>query len=456
MTDSLSALVVGAGISGLACAHALRKSGVDAHVLEASPRVGGLIQSVRQDGFLLECGPQSFSGTGPLLQLCRELGIENQLLRAPEHAPRFVLIGGGLRPVPLSPPAFFLSGFVSAGTKWAILRDMFGRSTPSAAEESITAFVCRKFSPELLEKLVGPFVSGIYAGDPEKLSLSAAFPQLREAEASAGSVVRGMIRAAKRDRTAGQQRRELLSFRDGNETLPRALAEKLGTALHLGARVSAIRCPAPAQFVVTASINGSERTFATPNLILATPTEAAATLLSELSPEFHAPLDGIEYAPVAVVSLGYRKSDVRRSLEGFGFLVPRSAGLQILGSVWNSSLFPGRAPDGHALLTSFVGGATNPAAVRLSPDQLTALVHRELSPILKLAQPPVFSHATVYERAIPQYNLGHATRMKTLDTISAKLPGLFFAGNYLRGPAIGACVEHAQELAAQAIRRLKP
>jgi len=457
MADSLPALVIGAGVSGLACACALRKSGVDAHVLEASPRAGGVIESVRRDGFLLELGPQSFSGTAPLLDLCRELGIESQLQRAPERAPRFVLIDGALRPVPLSPPAFFSSSFVGAGTKLAILRDLFGRTSPPVAEESIGAFVRRKFSPELLEKLIGPFVSGIYAGDPEKLSLSAAFPQLYEAEASAGSVLRGVMRASKRNKSAGQQRPLLLSFRDGNETLPRTIAQKLGSALHLGARVSTVRCSSPAStFFVTASVDGSERVLTTQNLILASPTDVAATLLVELSREFRTTLAEVEYAPVAVVSLGYRKSDVGRSLEGFGFLVPRSAGLQILGSVWNSSLFPGRAPDGHALLTSFVGGATNPPAARFSPAQLTALVHRELSPILKITNPPVFSHVTVYERAIPQYNLGHATRMKTLDTISAQCPGLFFAGNYLRGPAIGACAEQAQEVAAQVVRRLNP
>jgi oxygen-dependent protoporphyrinogen oxidase len=205
---------------------------------------------------------------------------------------------------------------------------------------------------------------------------------------------------------------------------------------------------------VTAQIDGSERTLTTQNLILATPTSAAAILLGELPSESRAALSEIAYAPVAVVSLGYRKGNVGRSLEGFGFLVPRPAGLQILGSVWNSSLFPGRAPDGHALLTSFVGGTTNPQAVRLSPNELAALVHRELAPILSLSQPPVFSHVTVYERAIPQYNLGHAQRMKTLETASANFPGLFFAGNYLRGPAIGACVEQAQEVASQVAARM--
>ena len=457
MADSFPALVIGAGISGLVCAHTLRQAGIDAHVLEASPRAGGVIQSVRKDGFLLELGPQSFSGTQQLLELCRELGIDNQLQHAPARAPRFVLTGGSLQAVPLSPPAFLASSFVGAGTKWAILRDLFGRTNPPATEESIAAFARRKFSEELLEKLVGPFVSGIYAGDPEQLSLSAAFPQLYEAEISAGSVVRGMIRAANRNKKAGQQRPALLSFRDGNETLPQSLAGRLGAALHLGARVSAIRkSSSPAsQFHVTGLIEGSERTLATQNLVLATPTNAAAILLADFSTELCATLQEIDYAPVAIVSLGYRKSDVGRSLEGFGFLVPRSAGLQILGSVWNSSLFPGRAPEGHALLTSFVGGATNPQATRLNSSELATLVHHELAPILNLARHPAFSHVTVYERAIPQYNLGHAKHMKALATTSTKFSGLFFAGNYLRGPAIGACVEQAREVASQVASRLR-
>jgi protoporphyrinogen/coproporphyrinogen III oxidase len=455
VADSLPALVIGAGISGLACAYALRQSGIDAHMLEAAPSAGGIIQSVQHDGFLLELGPQSFSATTSLLQLCRDLAIADQLVEAPPRSPRFVLIDGVLRPVPLSPPALFSSGFVGTSTKWAILRDACGRTAPPAEEESIAAFVRRKFSPELLEKLVGPFVSGIYAGDPEKLSLRAAFPQLYEAEATAGSVVRGMMRATKGKKGPGQQRPALLSFRDGNAGLPRAIAGKLGSALHLNARVNAIQRSSPTgQFLVSATVEGAKRSFTTENLVLAAPTDEVAALLADVSSEFQRPLTEIEYAPVAVVPLGYRTSDIGRPLDGFGFLVPRSSGLQILGSVWNSSLFPGRTPAGHALLTSFVGGATNPGAVRLSSQQLASIVHRELSPILKIAQPPVFSHGAVYERAIPQYNLGHLRRLSALEATRANIPGLFFAGNYLRGPAIGACVEQAHAVAAQISSRL--
>ena len=189
MTRHVPALVIGGGISGLVCAYALRKSGIDVQLAEASPCPGGVIQSVSREGFLCELGPQSFSSSPALRQLCAELGISNDLLQAPSRAPRYVLIDGKLRPVPLSPPAFFMSSLIDGSTKWAFVRDTFGKSIPPDGDESVAAFTRRKFSSQLLDRLVGPFVSGIYAGDPERLSVRSAFPQLYEAEKSAGSVV---------------------------------------------------------------------------------------------------------------------------------------------------------------------------------------------------------------------------------------------------------------------------
>jgi len=445
VTPHSSALVVGAGISGLVCAYALRKAGVDTQIVEASDRPGGVIRSERRDGFLLELGPQSFAGTAPLRQLCRELGIEAELLEAPRQVPRFVLVSGALREVPLSPSAFFASSLFSARTKWSILRDVFGKSHPLEQDESIAAFVRRKFSAELLEKLVGPFVSGIYAGDPEQLSLRGAFPQLHEAEKSAGSVVRGMVWSAK-TRNAPRERPSLLTFREGNETLIRALAANLGDVLRCSAEVIAIQRRTKGGvegYEVCLSAAGRDETLEVDHLIVATPTYAAAELLRQIGPGFENALQGIPYAPVAVVSLGYRKNAVGNSLDGFGFLVPRSAGLEILGSVWNSSLFPGRAPAEHVLLTSFVGGTTNPQAVTRSKEELSALAHRELAPLLDIKEASVFSSVNIYQRAIPQYTLGHTDCLAVLSVLWKKYPGLWLTGNYLRGPAIGACVEQA-------------
>jgi oxygen-dependent protoporphyrinogen oxidase len=205
------------------------------------------------------------------------------------------------------------------------------------------------------------------------------------------------------------------------------------------------------KFEVELSARGSTEKITADNLVLAAPTEVIATLLRNSQNECALNLASIEYAPVAVVSLGYVKSAVGRSLDGFGFLIPRSEGLRTLGTVWNSSLFPARAPDGHALLTSFVGGAADPQAATLSSDELVSLVHKEIAPLLQIRQAPAFFNVTLYPRALPQYNLGHSERLAAIHKLSAMFPGLLFAGNYLRGPAIGACLEQAQSV-AQAIR----
>jgi oxygen-dependent protoporphyrinogen oxidase len=450
----------------LVCAHALRKAGMDALLVEASDRPGGSIHSLRRDGCLMELGPQSFSSTPPLLALCAELGIEADLIQAPPHAPRYILLGGALKQVPLSPPAFLTSDLVSARTKWAVARDLFGNSRPPDQDESVAAFVRRKFSAELLDRLVGPFVSGVYAGDPERLSLRSAFPMLHDAEKRKGSVIRGMMaKSGERPR----QRPTLQSFRDGTEVLARAIASGLGDRLQLNARVTRVELDAAgASFQLTIRTPGKEETVLANNVIVATPADVAGELLRDVNPSLGSLLAAIEYAPVAVVSLGYRHSDVGHSLAGFGFLVPRSAGLRVLGTVWNSSLFPGRAPDGEVLLTSFVGGATDPGAAALSPEELTSLVDNEVAPLMKIRQDTTaeegeprphkfrgsFSHVKFYPRALPQYNLGHADRLAAIVGHRTKIPNLWLAGNYLRGPSVGACVEQSLSVANEILSRM--
>jgi oxygen-dependent protoporphyrinogen oxidase len=454
VTRHVPALVVGGGISGLVCAYALRKAGIGAQLVEACPRPGGVINSITRDGFLLERGPQSFSGTIQLRHLCADLGISDQVLHAPPRAPRYVLIDGELRPVPLSPPAFFVSSLINGSTKWALVRDILGKSIPPDGDESVAAFVRRKFSPQLLDRLVGPFVSGIYAGDPERLSVRSAFPQLYEAEKTAGSIIRGMLRLAK-SKKGPRERPTLQSFREGSDTLVRALANKLGTALLTQTSATGISCQKDGSFDVRLESHGGAESVSTGSLILAAPTDVTGRLLSRLDSSFESLLSSIDYAPVAVVSLAYRKKDVGHSLNGFGFLVPRSAGLRVLGSVWNSSLFPGRAPAGNALLTSFVGGATDPAATMLGPQQLVSLIHSEISPLLSITGEPVFSNVTIWPRALPQYNLGHADCLARIEQLRAQFPGLWFAGNYLRGPAIGSCVDLALAVAEE-VRERRP
>ena len=459
MSERVEALVVGAGISGLATAYALQKAGIATRVVEAAPRPGGVIQSVKRDGYLVECGPQSFSGNCAISAMCRDLGILEERVLADPKAPRYVLIDGKLQNVPMG-PGLLTSTFLSGGTRTAILRDFFGKSESPEPDESVACFIRRKFSETLLDRLVGPFVSGIYAGDPEKLSLRAAFPILYEAEKAAGSITRGVFKVIKQRKGANgtqpqapKEKATLQTFRDGNETLIRAIARRLGERLSCGMEVTRIDAldpgqePKAARFRLGLRGPRGEETVETERLILSVPTETAGRLLERLDLGFAAQLGAIAYSGVAVVSLGYRRGDIGDSLTGFGFLVPRSSGLSILGTVWNSSLFPERAPDGQALLTSFVGGATNPGAMNKSPEQLAAQVHRELSPLLGLRKEPVFSNVTIWKRAIPQYNLGHTARIAAVESLRTHFSGLYFSGNYLNGPAIGTCVEHAMKIA---------
>jgi oxygen-dependent protoporphyrinogen oxidase len=322
----------------------------------------------------------------------------------------------------------------------------------------VAAFTRRKFSRELLDKLVGPFVSGIYAGDPEKLSLRSAFPQLYEAEKSAGSVIRGLLFSAKK-RSASAEKPTLQTFREGNQALLEALSANLGSNLRYGVTAQRIRLAGASRdsktetptFEITLLANDREEVLTSNRLIIATPAQQAAALLRDVDPQFESALSPIAYAPVAVVSLGYPKTAVRHSLDGFGFLVPRSYGLRILGTVWNSSLFPNRAPDGHVLLTSFIGGATDPDAVSLPESKIVSTVHRELASVLGISQPPSFSHVYAWQCAIPQYNLGHSQHMNELAQMQTKYRSIRLIGNYLRGPALGACVEQALTVAAEAI-----
>ena len=448
------AIVIGAGISGLACAYTLRQRGIDAQLFEASERAGGVIRSVARDGFLFELGPQSFNLTESLRKLSRELRIEAEILSAPAKLPRYLLLDGQLAPAPLSPPAFITSPLFSGSTKWSVLRDVLGHSRPAAdtaaGGESVAHFVRRKFGDELLEKLVGPFVSGIYAGDPEKLELRSAFPQLFAAENARGSIIRGLLRAKRR----GGKTPTLATFEHGNQTLGDALASNLGPALHLGVAATIVTVSpfgARGRFLVhfakSQESSAAANSVYADHVIIATPASAAGKLLGNLDEALPRLLGSVEYAPVAVVSLGYRRTAITNSLHGFGFLAPRSSRLRILGCVWNSSLSPGRAPEEAVLVTSFVGGAFDKAACQLPATDLEGLVHQELRRILGISEAPIGSNVQVWSHAIPQYDLGHYRRSQTLQQKLAAFPGLALAGNYLDGPAVGAVVDRAIRIA---------
>lgn len=457
MPDANRVIVIGGGISGLTCARALKHAGVEVTLLESSAQAGGLIGSVEKDGFLFERGPQSFQGTVVLSELIRELGIESELLEADPAAPRYVFRGGRLQKIPMSPPALIGSSLLGIGSRWRIVSEPFRHTTPPGHEESVAEFARRKFGHEILEYLVSPFVSGVYAGDPERLSLRAAFPTLEEWERQFGSVLRGAMKSRP---ASGEKKKapSLCSFRRGLSTLTDALARDLGPSARTGARVAELsaRDSGARAFDLQIVENGKSATIGAAAVVLATPAYVSAQLVQPFTSQLARILSGIPYAPVATTAAGYYAKQFAHPPDGFGFLVPRKEKMRTLGTVWNSSLFPGRAPQGRVLMTSFLGGATDPGLVEKTEDEIAEIANSENRRILQISGAPVVSATWKHPKALPQYNLGHGHIVEAIREAQAEISGVFFAGNYLAGPAIGKCVEQALRTAESACALLRP
>jgi oxygen-dependent protoporphyrinogen oxidase len=307
--------------------------------------------------------------------------------------------------------------------------------------------VRRKFGHEILEYLVSPFVSGVYAGDPEELSLRAAFPTLDEWERKYGSVLRGAMKSRPAEQAGPPP---LCSFEKGMGALTQALAKNLGENVRIHTRAVALRSPDPAgraRFDVRITQEGREESLPSNALVLATPAYTGAALLGPLSSSLAQALSGIAYAPVDVIATGYHRQQIGNALDGFGFLVPRREKLRTLGTVWNSSLFPGRAREGMVALTSFAGGATDPGIVARSEHEIAEIIQGENARVLQISGPPVASSVWRYTRALPQYNLGHGHIVEQIREGMREIPGLFFSGNYLEGPSLGKCVEQGFQTA---------
>lgn len=449
MANPAQVVVIGAGISGLACALRLQQLGAPVTLLEANDRPGGLIETVESNGFLFESGPQSFQGTETVLSLIRDLGIESELCKADPRAPRFVLRHGQLRKIPMAPQGFLTSSLLGVGSRWRIVSEGLGRTTPPAEDESVAQFVRRKFGHEILEYLVSPFVSGIYAGDPEKLSLRAAFPSLEEWERQYGSVLRGAMKS-RPAKGASQGPPPLCSFLRGMRVLTETMFAKLGANAKSGACVGTVG-KADHGFQIQVTQNGRSEQMNARAVVLATPAYVASHIAAPLSAKAAQTLSGIAYAPVVVVATGYHSHQSAAALDGFGVLIPRSEKYRTLGIVWNSSLFPNRAPQGQMTITSILGGATDSAIIEKSDQEITAIAEQEHSRILKIQGSPIISAIWKHLRALPQYNLGHAHAVREVREAERAIPGLYFAGNYLEGPAIGKCVEHGFQT-AEAVR----
>jgi len=437
-------IVVGAGLSGLSAAWVLARSGRDVEVLEASERPGGVVRSERRNGFLLELGPNTVRPTAPLWDLVSKIGLAGEALLTDPRAPRYVDFRGELHALPMGAAALLGSRLLTASGKWRLLTEPFRRSA-SPDDESVADFIGRRLGREAAERLVEPFVAGIFAGSANRLSAAAAFPRLVRWERERGSLLRGAIADRRRaPNPASMPSRGLLSFRDGLEGLPRAMATELGPAFRPGAGATGVGPRSGGGWIVS---RGDERR-ESDRLLIAVPAHAAARLVEGFAPEAAAALAAIPHPPLAVLHLSWPETALLRPLDGFGHLVCPDPARRILGAVWSSSLFPGRAPLGRALLTVFLGGTRDPEAPSLSDDVLTDIAAQDLRAEGLVRGDPERVLLTRWEKSIPQYERGHEERIAALAAAEARWPGLKFLGNYRGGVSVGDVVASGLDAAA--------
>jgi oxygen-dependent protoporphyrinogen oxidase len=445
-------VVIGAGLSGLACAYRLQQLGLAPLVLEAADRPGGVISSIQKNGFLFESGPQFPRFPAGVWQLVRELHLEPEFLRGDPRAQRFIFHNGRLHRAPFSPDGLLATGLVGLRSKWHVLTEPLRHTRPPDYEETLAQFVERKFGSEILDHLVDPFISTIFFGDAHQMGMHSAFPALVEWERHTGSLVRGALRARSRNRRNSSLRvtdslPTLGSFRSGTATLPRRLAAALGSRLRFQAAILSLT-QQPASTLWQITLAGGEQILAQ-QLILAIPAYAAAQLLLSTLPDLATHLAAIEYAPICVVSAAYDRSRVAHPLHGFGFMVPRREKLSTICTFWNSSLFANRAPQSAALITSFAARQLADQFSSLSEDDCAKVVHAENAKILGITAPPLDCAVWKDLRALPQYNVGHARRVTAISAILTATPSLHVIGNFLHGRSIGDCTDLADAVASK-------
>lgn len=454
--------VIGGGITGLTAAFYLKRKGIPVTLYESSARVGGVIQSIRRDGYLAEFGPNTILETSPKIgQLIRDVGLERRKLSPdPQAEARYVVRDGQPVEMPASPLGFFKTNLFSVKAKLALLREPFVKARRDGVEESIAQFTVRRFNQEFLDHAIDALVAGIYAGDPQKLSVVHAFPRLKALEDNYGSMIKGQIFGARERKKRGEiskDRAPKFSFDEGLQVLTTALSTDLDRAVTLTTSVAKV-AKADGGFVLGLREKDGQMQVEHSAVVYCGTAYKLADLALEAAagvPSLQ-PLSGIRHPPVASVVLGFKREDVRHPCQGFGMLIPKIEGFKILGTIFSSSLFPNRAPEGHLTLTTYVGGERYPELAGLPTADLYKLVCEDLKTLLGVQGAPTFQHCCVYPRSIPQYNVGYGRFKELMTELESRVPGFFLAGHYRDGISLSDSILSGINAAERVEKALNP
>jgi oxygen-dependent protoporphyrinogen oxidase len=441
--------VVGGGITGLTTAWTLHAQSHRVTVFEQSDRLGGAVSTLARDGWLVENGPNSMLESPAFDALIAGLGLQaERRYAAPAAKNRYLVRGGRLVPVPMAPLGLVSTPLFSLRTKLRILAEPFARARMRAPDASVAALVRDHFGQEIVDYAINPLVAGIYAGDPEKLSTKHAFPKLWEAAQAHGSLIRGQIAAMKARRARGEKPvPRIVSFARGLQTLPAALAGALPAGA-IRTRTAVVSLVPGRPWQLVSQRDGVTATEEFDAVVLAVPAAALAQL--SIGPDGERPLallEQVAYPPVASLFFGFRRDQIAHPLDGFGALVPAVEGRSVLGVLFSSTLFSERAPADHVALTVYVGGTRQPDLARLTPEALRPRVLADLRELLGVHGHPVFTHATFWPHAIPQYNLGYECFLDAMTQAEAQHPGLFIGGHVRDGISLANCIAAGGRLA---------
>jgi len=447
--------IVGGGIAGLSAAFELTQRGVSVRVLEASDRPGGVITTERFDQWIIDGGPDSMLIQKPAaVALCRELGIADRLIHTLTPRTAYVLRDGELHPLvegsflgfPVGFGALARSSLFTIGGKLRMACEVVMPRRDGDEDESIGAFVRRRFGDEAVEYLAEPLLAGIHAGDVERLSMRALFPRLIEAERHSGSV----LRAFRAMHVTPSAQGAFVSLPGGTGELVDALSSALHDVVTTDARVTDVH---RAGVLTIESSVGSVQARA---VILAVPAYVAASLLRGFDTTLAAFCDSVPYASTATVALGYRRDHIAHAMNGTGFVVPRVERSALLAGTWVTSKWPGRAPEGHALIRAFLGGGRDPHRLDASDAELIDTARTELGDVLGISGAPVLTRLFRWTRQSPQYEVGHLQRVAAIEGQLASVPGVFLTGSGFRAIGIPDCVADGRATAARAAAFLGP